>query len=406
MAEKAEKAEKTLKRLELKLLGSFEMLSGDKILDESVTRSSKTWELFSYLALNRTRRIPLEEIISIFWGDGGRNPTSALKTLMHRSRSVVFDYLGAEYDPVSSYRGAYAWNPDIICSLDIEDFTECCEAAARANKDPARQLSLYRSAIALYRGHFLAKHEGVPWIDEMREKVRRSFVEALFAYAELLMDAQKYDELISVMLKTAQFEPNNERLYSYIVRAQHHSGNSAEALKYYKASMEQLYRNSGIRPSTYLQEAYTEIMQSHGDIETDLSVVQTTLEEKGGSDGAFFCELGFFKQAYQLESRVAQRDGTCVNLALVNVSAPDGSIPPLDQLCHVMGNIRDVFTPLLRKGDVISKYSGAQYIIMLPTATAEDGEAIMQRLMSTFRNRYPRCQLTVSYDIHPTNIKL
>jgi DNA-binding SARP family transcriptional activator len=401
----ADKSANTLKRLDLKLLGSFEMISGNKRLDESVTRSSKTWELFSYLALNRARKIPIDEIISVFWGEGGRNPTSALKTLMHRSRSVVFEHLGENFDPVSSYRGAYSWNPDIICSIDLEDFTDTCDAAALA-KSPEKRLSLYANAISLYRGHFLQRHEGSDWINELREKTRLKFIEAVFAYAELMMDAHKYEELISVMLQTAQIEPNNERLHSYIVKAQLRSGNSAEALKYYKAATDQLYRNLGIRPSEYLQEAYTEIMQAHGDMETDLSVVQTKLEEKNSADGAFFCELGFFKQAYQLESRLAERDGTCVNLALVNVSAQDGSLPPLDKLSHVMDNILDVFTPLLRKGDVISKYSGAQYIIMLPTVTVEDGEAIMQRLMTTFRSRYPRCPLTVSYDIHPTNIGL
>ncbi len=401
----AEKEESRLKRLEMKLLGSFEMDSSDKQLDETVTRSSKTWELFAYLALNRARKVPLDEIISVVWGEGGRNPTSALKTLMHRSRSVVFEHLGEGFDLVNSYRGAYGWNPNVVCAIDVEDFAESCEAAALAGSDPEKQLSLYKSALSLYRGHFLTKHES-PWIEEYREKMRKIFNDALFAFSELMLDARKYEELIAALLKITSIEPNNERLHSYIVKAQLRSGNSAEALKYYKAATDQLYRNLGIRPSEYLQDAYTEIMQSHGDMETDLSVVQTKLEESSEMGGAFFCELGFFKQAYQLESRIAERDGTCVNLALVSVSAQDGSLPPLGQLGNVMDNLLEVFTSLLRKGDVISKYSGAQYIIMLPTQTVEDGEAIMQRLMSTFSSRYPRCPLTVSYDIHPANIKL
>ena len=38
----------------------------------------------------------------------------------------------------------------------------------------------------------------------------------------------------------------------------------------------------------------------------------------------------------------------------------------------------------LRAGDVASKYSGAQYVILLPTCTYETGKMVIERLLTRF----------------------
>jgi hypothetical protein len=92
------------------------------------------------------------------------------------------------------------------------------------------------------------------------------------------------------------------------------------------------------------------------------------LQETAGRPGAFVCEYGFFREVYRLEARRAQRSGMSVHIGLITVALPGGGVPPLGVLNITMDQLLEVLVQNLRRGDVISKYSGAQYVVMLPSA--------------------------------------
>ena len=116
-----------------------------------------------------------------------------------------------------------------------------------------------------------------------------------------------------------------------------------------------------MRPSQDLRELYNEIMSVEKSLETDLETIQDDLREAAARPGAFVCEYGFFREAYRLEARRAARSGTSVHIALITVSLPDGGVPPLSVLATTMDQLQEVLTGSLRRGDVVSKYSGAQF---------------------------------------------
>ena len=56
------------------------------------------------------------------------------------------------------------------------------------------------------------------------------------------------------------------------------------------------------------------------------------------------------------------------SIVLFTVCEPSGETPDLNVLDKVMEKLGAVIKHDLRRGDVISKYSGAQFVIMLPDA--------------------------------------
>jgi hypothetical protein len=108
------------------------------------------------------------------------------------------------------------------------------------------------------------------------------------------------------------------------------------------------------------------------------------------------CDPGFFKLAYRLEAVRAARNGGGVRIALLTLAPRDGSAPPPHLLNAAMGILFGAIKAGLRKGGAVSRYSGAQYALMLPTAEFGDGQAAVDRISWIFSMNHPRSQIQVS----------
>ena len=74
-------------------------------------------------------------------------------------------------------------------------------------------------------------------------------------------------------------------------------------------------------------------------------------------------------------------------------------MPELGALNNTMDQLLQVLIHGLRRGDVISRYSGAQYVIMLPSANFEDANMVMERIMTAFYRQHRRNYLKLSYRV-------
>ena len=84
--------------------------------------SDKIAKLLVYFLMNHTRIIEGSELCDFLWQKGeSNNPIGALKNLVYRLRVTLKDTLKRD-DFIVTKRGAYGWNPDILCELDFEIF--------------------------------------------------------------------------------------------------------------------------------------------------------------------------------------------------------------------------------------------------------------------------------------------
>ena len=54
-------------------------------------------------------------------------------------------------------------------------------------------------------------------------------------------------------------------------------------------------------------------------------------------------------------------------------------------LKRAMDHVKDAFG-CLRAGDVVARYSGSQYVVLLPTCTYESGKMVLKRIEDNFYN--------------------
>lgn len=370
------------------------------MLTDEINRSQKLWNVLCYLIAHRERTVPQSEFIELFWPEeNSANPTNALKTLLYRVRSLLEPLFGEGLEPILSQRGAYAWNPAIACEMDVDRFELLCRRAQDTALPAQKRMALYEEAAEMYRGDYLPKLANQMWVVPISAHYHALYLEAVKEYADLLEHAEKFEAMAELCTRASQLDPLDESLHTLIVRALLRQGKDSAALSHYEKATDLLYRNLGVRPSEELRALYREIMDVEERLETNLEVIQANLREAAQRPGAFVCEYGFFKEAYRLEARRSARSGACVHIALITVSLPDGGVPPLGVLNTTMDQLLEVLVHNLRRGDVVSKYSGAQYVVMLPAANFEDSTMVVERIVNAFYRQHRRNFLKITYRI-------
>jgi DNA-binding SARP family transcriptional activator len=381
------------------MLGGFELRAGNIAVNETLNRSNKMWALLAYLILRRGRNVPQSELIDLLWPDDkSSNPVNALKTLLYRTRMSLAPILGEDMKFILSRRGSYLWNPEIDCTVDVEKLEALCRKTEDPDTDEEQKLDAYRQIACLYKGDFLPKLSDMIWIVTNSAHYHALYLNAVRGFSDMLVERKLWAELGDLCAKALDIDPFDERLHSLLITSLLRQGNGAAALGHYETATDFLYKNLGVRPSEKLRSLYVEIMSQNRvyDAETDVDTLLDGLRDAANESGAFICDPGFFKLAYRLEARRAARNGSSVHIALLTVTAPDNSAPSLRLLDIAMNHLLDAIKAGLRKGDVASRYSGVQYVLMLPTANFEDGQLVVNRILRIFSKQHPRNRLKVS----------
>ncbi|MEG2119236.1 MAG: BTAD domain-containing putative transcriptional regulator, partial [Pseudoflavonifractor sp.] len=349
------------KKIAVTLLGGFTLKVDNTVLTDEINRSQKLWNILAYLIVHRERNVPQAELIEQFWPEEhNANPANALKTLLYRVRTMLEPLFGTDTDPILSQRGSYSWNRGIDCTVDTDRFEELSRKAENETLTDEVRMDLLRRADRLYTGDFLPKLSGELWTIPLATRYHGIYLKNVKAFAALLERHEAFEEMGEVTARAGEIDRLDEEIHILIVRALLRQGKDTAALAHYEAATELLYRSLGVRPSQELRNLYIEIMSVEQGLEMDLEVIQADLREAAARPGAFVCEYGFFKEAYRLEARRAARNGTSVHVALVTVSLPDGETPALGVLSATMDQLQPVLVENLRRGDVVSKYNGAQ----------------------------------------------
>ena len=390
--------------IRVKMLGEFSMSSvhcEDAVTDRN-NRSRKVLNLLEYLITFRSREIPQSEIIEYFWPEEDTDePANTLKTLLHRAQSSLDQLgLGSGKDMIICRRGSYFWNKDYPLQVDAEEFETLCRQAEAASED-AEKLALLLAALELYKGDFLPKAADELWAVPIVTYYHSMYLTAVHQAVEMFSAQAAYDEVIALCQKAVKLYPFDEWLHLSMIQALVANGMRQAAQNHYSQVTELYLNKFGINPSPELTALYREINKTNKDTEINLHVIRSELMESVEQEGAYFCEYEFFKDLYRVEARAAIRTGEVVHIALLTVLDSKGKQLTRKQMNLTMERLKEVLSASTRHSDVYSRYSVSQYILMLPSATMEASEAVLQRISRNFRREYPHMNALLHYSVLP-----
>lgn len=386
--------------INISVLGRFSLEHNGNIISDDLNRSRKMWNLLAFIIINRKTSITQSKFIDTLYPNDNDNPINALKTQLFRTREMLKPLNIDDKDGcILSQRGAYSWNPHIECVVDADIFEQLIKEADSNSLPINTRISKYKEALSLYKGYFIPKLSGEAWTIPISAKYHSLYIEAVKSLCRLLDDENEFDTIINIMNKAISIDDLEDSFHCILINAYIKCDRYKDALTHYDSATSLLYKNLGVAPSDELRSLYNLIMDTQKSLETDLAIIQENLMEEALEDGAFVCEYGYFVKNYQLTKRRLERLGLSTYLCLITLQTNNGETPELNKLDNYMQKLLTILTMSLRNGDVVSRYSVAQYIMMLPCLNFENAEMVMNRILANYKKRFRGDKVMIAYKI-------
>jgi len=370
--------------MNIDMLGGFVIVTEGYRITEQEKRSSKIWKLLQYLVINRHKTVSQEELIDVFFdSDFVGNPGSSVRTLIYRARSLLASSgLSFADDVIVSSSGGYAWNNAIRCTIDAEEFESLCKKAGSVDNSDER-LDLLLLATAIYRGDFLPNSASEIWVMPLARWYRSLYFNCVHEALELLSVTGRDDEAEELCVKALCMDPFDEVVLEYHLRSLLAQGKNIEALDEYNRMESMFYDELGVDFSDSLRSLYSQIQQQEEHHELSLEATLKGWTDDAGFPGAYYCDLSVFKIVYRLEARSTSRSGRATYVVRFDTkhdpTAKDGG---------VMKHLKEAITDTLRKGDLYTRPSPNQYMLMLHKLTYENCKMLVNRILRALDTKY------------------
>ena len=175
--------------------------------------------------------------------------------------------------------------------------------------------------------------------------------------------------------------------------------NGSDFLSLYRKAVEALSnsKQNGKNNFTIADEDYSrnKVVNTSADME----IVKHLISEKNRPNGAYKVEYEGFKHIYQFVSRYSARKETDIEIILFTISKKDGNMIDPITLSEAMFDLENIIKVSLRIGDVATKYSSCQYLVMLIGASNVNPQDVVNRIVNNYSAFADKYNIVVKYDI-------
>lgn len=200
--------------------------------------------------------------------------------------------LSCDIQPILSQRGAYCWNDQVSCTMDVIEFDNLYHQAANLNAPLQNRIDFYHQALSLYKGDLLPRLSEQMWVMSLSAHYHKRFLEAAKTLADLLEQTQNFEEMHEIAVRANTLDRLDEGLHVRIIRALIGQNEITAALKHFDLATDLLYRGLKVRPSEELRALYHEMMNTKKSAKFDLTLITEDLRKTAEREGAFLCPYG------------------------------------------------------------------------------------------------------------------
>lgn len=125
----------------------------------------------------------------------------------------------------------------------------------------------------------------------------------------------------------------------------------------------------------------------HKSIEIDMERIRKELCEQVLLPGAYCQEYEIFKVIYRFVARRLKRTNESAYIILLTLTDCKGELPSLERRNGQMEILRELIQSSIRCGDVYTKYSSCQFLIMVTDLSEADADLVARRIVDAFYQR-------------------
>ena len=262
MADHCRDIGKTLATLRIYLTGRVSIENGETLVEERELAGRQGRLAFAFLAGERHRPIPREELVSVVWRDTPPNEIeTALNAILSKLRSALKKAGSTAGVEVRARTIEIRLPADVWIDLEhAANAVDEAEGSARGS-DPKRAWSAAVTAVIIARRGFLPGEEG-PWIEARRTRLRSLLVRALHTLSHITASNGEHALALQYATEIIEIEPFQETGYRYLMQMHAHMGNRGEALRVFGKCRELFRDELGADPSQETERLFLEILRA------------------------------------------------------------------------------------------------------------------------------------------------
>ena len=137
----------------------------------------------------------------------------------------------------------------------------------------------------------------------------------------------------------------------------------------------------------------------------DLAHLKHRLSEEIPAQGAYQVEYGHFEKIYQLIARSLSRNNKMAQIILFSINENIRGTMDIGELNEAMNVLERCIVSSLRKGDVTTRYSSSQQVVIMIDSNIENGKRIAQRIIENYSRVYDNYNVELIYNIEEISSK-
>ena len=375
--------------LRVRLFGNASIAYGDdQILygKNSITKVMKLLLLLIYCGAEGISRNRLME--EMFGRKELTDASNNLRVYLFRLKKMLLDAGLPEYEYIVCQNGMYYWDSPMDMVVDTDVFKQLLDRAEK-EIDEDNRMNLLREACQIYRGDFLEKLSGDEWVIVESLQYKAQYASALQELCQMLQEREEYVAALRAVEPACEMYPFDDwqtiRMECYIAM-----GHYDDAMKEYENTSKFLYEELGLAPSERMTEQLNHLSELMGSRAYVMAEIKENLSEPAEERrGAFFCNYQGFHDACCVVRRGMERNGQSVFLVLCTLVDTKGN--PMEnskRLEEMSQKLHMSLRMSLRRCDFFTKYSQAQYLVVLVGTSEENCQIAIGRVRNRFADEH------------------
>ena len=366
--------------------GDFKIKSGGEVMSLKHFKSKKVLSLIKFLIFNRNGSYSNDDLYEQFCFDS-ENPSSALKNLIYRAKLLLSETNLPDAQYIILKDGSYYWNGDVEIKLVNEEFEKNVFSGNNKELSVPARLSFYETAMEEYKDYFLPDIQYEKWVVPQTKYYHRLYISCVFNACMLYRQEGEEKKLETACKRAIKIDKLQENLYTMLIESLMKQNRYQEAYDVYGFAEKLFYDELGASLTAETKHLFKDIMHNLTNEERNIELIEEDLQSEEETSGAFVCSYEVFKSIYRVYARAIKRTGDSICVILATLAGKDGSIPEKPVILENMKIMEGIIKRVFRMGDVVARYSGTQFVIMLPTLSEANSENVLKRVNEEFRRK-------------------
>lgn len=141
-------------------------------------------------------------------------------------------------------------------------------------------------------------------------------------------------------------------------------------------------------------------------LQIDIAQLKSRLTEEATPVGAYKVDYGNFEKIYQLIARSLTRNKKGAQIILFSLTENIHGTMDISDLNDAMNVLERCIIGSLRKGDVTSRYSSSQQVVIMIDSSPENGHMIAERIITNYSRMYDNYNVELVYNIEEITAKV